>query len=90
MKCAHRVGVAFQVRCRRTLKRMHLTQVAVVEQRVHTDSPVAVVDERHARTRMLLEAPIASTLIMLAAPTLLVNIAQSAVGVIETYLPSVI
>ena len=34
---------------------------------------------------MLLEAPIASTLIMLAAPTLLVNIAQSAVGVIETY-----
>jgi putative MATE family efflux protein len=41
-------------------------------------------DGRHARTRALLEAPIATTLLRLAAPTLLVNLAQSAVGLIET------
>jgi hypothetical protein len=65
---------------------MQPAQIAVrQQQQLHSDGPIAVADERHARTLMLLEAPIASTLIMLAAPTLLVNIAQSAVGVIETY-----
>src|SRR4051812_4229169 len=42
--------------------------------------------ERHdARTRALLEAPIAPTLLKLAAPNILVNIAQSSIGLIETY-----
>ena len=38
-----------------------------------------------ARTRLLLEAPIASTLLRLGAPNVLVMIAQAAVGLIETY-----
>jgi putative MATE family efflux protein len=46
---------------------------------------VAVADRRHARTRLLLEGPLVATLLTLAAPTLLVNIAQSSVGIVETY-----
>ncbi|MBV9326710.1 MAG: MATE family efflux transporter [Chloroflexi bacterium] len=38
-----------------------------------------------ARTLLLLEAPIAPTLVKLAAPNILVNIAQSSIGLIETY-----
>jgi Na+-driven multidrug efflux pump len=38
-----------------------------------------------ARTRLLLEAPIAPTLLRLALPNVLVMIAQAAVGLIETY-----
>lgn len=38
-----------------------------------------------ARTRLLLEAPIARTLLRLAAPNVLVMVAQAAVGLIETY-----
>jgi Na+-driven multidrug efflux pump len=60
-------------------------QIAADEQQLHSQAPATVRSERHTRTRMLLEAPIATTLLVLAAPTLLVNIAQSAVGVIETY-----
>ena len=37
------------------------------------------------RTRLLLEAPIASTLLRLAAPNVLVMLAQASVGLIETY-----
>lgn len=37
------------------------------------------------RTRMLLEAPIARTLLRLGAPNVLVMLAQAAVGLIETY-----
>lgn len=37
------------------------------------------------RTRMLLEAPIASTLLRLAAPNVLVMLAQAGVGLMETY-----
>src|ERR1700736_2357071 len=37
------------------------------------------------RTRLLLEAPIAATLIRLAAPNMLVMVVQAAVGLIETY-----
>jgi putative MATE family efflux protein len=37
------------------------------------------------RTRMLIEAPIAATLVRLAAPNVLVMVAQAAVGLIETY-----
>ena len=38
-----------------------------------------------ARTRALIEAPIAGTLVRLAAPNMLVMLAQAAVGLIETY-----
>jgi Na+-driven multidrug efflux pump len=37
------------------------------------------------RTRRLLEAPIVPTLLRLAAPNVLVMVAQASVGLIETY-----
>ena len=37
------------------------------------------------RTRLLLEAPIVPTLLRLAAPNIVVMVAQAAVGLIETY-----
>src|SRR3989454_3630455 len=37
------------------------------------------------RTRLLLEAPIASTLVRLAVPNMLVMVAQASAGLIETY-----
>ena len=40
------------------------------------------------RTRALLEAPIAPTLLRLAVPNMLVLVAQAAAGLIETILPS--
>lgn len=42
-------------------------------------------DALNPRTRMLLEAPIAPTLLRLAAPNVLVMLAQAGVGLIETY-----
>src|ERR1700683_2919057 len=49
-------------------------------------APVAGPEARFdRRTVMLLEAPIAATLLKLAAPNVLVMIAQSSVGLIETY-----
>jgi putative MATE family efflux protein len=44
--------------------------------------PTAQLD---ARTRVLLEAPIASTLMKLAAPNILVMVVQASIGLIETY-----
>src|SRR6516165_7738604 len=38
-----------------------------------------------ARTRQLIEAPITGTLLRLAAPNVLVMVAQASVGLIETY-----
>src|SRR6266849_6085990 len=46
------------------------------------DPTVSNLDQR---TRMLLEAPIAATLLRLAAPNMLVMVVQSAVGLVETY-----
>ena len=37
------------------------------------------------RTRVLLEAPIASTLLRLAMPNVLIMLAQAAIGLVETY-----
>lgn len=37
------------------------------------------------RTRILLEAPIAPTLLRLAMPNMLVMVAQAAAGLVETY-----
>jgi MATE family, multidrug efflux pump len=57
--------------------------------RVVTGSPSNAVRPASAsldpRTRLLLEAPIASTLVRLAAPNVLVMVAQASVGLIETY-----
>ena len=47
-----------------------------------TIDPAARVDPR---TELLLEAPIAQTLLRLAAPNMLVMLAQASVGLIETY-----
>ena len=44
-----------------------------------------VTEALNQRTRMLLEAPIAPTLLRLAAPNVLVMLAQAGVGLIETY-----
>jgi Na+-driven multidrug efflux pump len=60
---------------------------------VRTGGPTAATAEQpraqsqrlDARTLVLLEAPIAATLAKLAAPNILVNIAQSSIGLIETY-----
>jgi putative MATE family efflux protein len=42
-------------------------------------------DRMDPRTRALLEAPIAATLLRLAAPNVLVMVVQAAVGLVETY-----
>jgi hypothetical protein len=46
---------------------MQPAQIALGQQQLHTEGPVAVVDEWNPHTRALLEAPIASKLIVLAA-----------------------
>jgi putative MATE family efflux protein len=60
---------------------------------VHHGGPTAATNDQprvqpqrlDARTVVLLEGPIAATLVKLAAPNILVNIAQSSIGLIETY-----
>jgi hypothetical protein len=46
---------------------MQPAQIALGQRQLHTEGQVAVVEERNACTRTLLEAPIASKLIVLAA-----------------------
>jgi hypothetical protein len=46
---------------------------------------VAADKRRDPRTRLLLDAPITVTLLRLAAPNVLVMVAQASVGLIETY-----
>jgi putative MATE family efflux protein len=48
-------------------------------------SAVTAESKLHPRTRLLLEGPIAATLLKLAAPNILVMTAQASVGLIETY-----
>jgi putative MATE family efflux protein len=47
--------------------------------------PAPEVASLNPRTRVLIEAPIAATLVRLAAPNVLVMMAQASVGLIETY-----
>jgi putative MATE family efflux protein len=47
--------------------------------------PALAEKRRDPRTRLLLEAPITPTLLRLAAPNVLVMVAQASVGLIETY-----
>ena len=48
-------------------------------------TPVAEKPRYDPRTRALIEGPIAATLVRLAAPNMLVMLAQTSVGLIETY-----
>jgi putative MATE family efflux protein len=48
-------------------------------------APRAPIAHFDARTRQLIEAPISATLLRLAAPNVLVMVAQASVGLIETY-----
>jgi len=48
-------------------------------------APVAEKPRYDSRTRALIEGPIAATLVRLAAPNMLVMLAQTSVGLIETY-----
>jgi len=49
------------------------------------EPPAPVRPELDRRTRRLLEAPIAATLIRLAAPNMLVMVVQASLGLVETY-----
>jgi putative MATE family efflux protein len=63
---------------------VHPTSLKAVSPEVPVVPPVAD-KRRDPRTRMLLEAPITPTLLRLAAPNVLVMVAQASVGLIETY-----
>jgi len=52
---------------------------------VAATATVAIRNDVDPRTRALIEGPIASTLIRLAAPNMLVMLAQTSVGLVETY-----
>jgi putative MATE family efflux protein len=58
-----------------------LDEVAAASTKVHR----AIGSRHDPRTRLLLETPIAATMLRLAAPNMLVMLAQAAVGLIETY-----
>jgi putative MATE family efflux protein len=67
---------------------MSLTSEALDDAAAASAMKVAsrAIGNRHdPRIRLLLEAPIAATLVRLAAPNILVMLAQAAVGLIETY-----
>jgi hypothetical protein len=51
-------------------------------------APLATTPRFDSRTRLLLEGPIAGTLLRLATPNVLVMFVQAAVGLIETYFVS--
>jgi len=52
---------------------------------MHQTSPLRTGSPMATRTRLLLEAPIAATLLRLAAPNVIVMVAQAAVSTCETY-----
>src|SRR5881409_3715630 len=56
-----------------------------MEAEVRSTAPPATTPRFDTRTRVLLEGPIASTLLRLAAPNVLVMFVQASVGLIETY-----
>jgi len=62
----------------------NLGSAAGVAQAV-SEPPVSLRPALDPRTRRLLEAPIAPTLIQLAAPNMLVMVVQASLGLIETY-----
>src|ERR1700746_4092159 len=60
---------------------------AAVDDALVADTPTALQEKPRydPRTRALIEGPIAATLIRLAAPNVLVMLAQTSVGLVETY-----
>src|SRR5438128_7075048 len=56
-----------------------------MEAEVRSTAPPAAAPRFDAQTRVLLEGPIASTLLRLATPNVLVMFVQASVGLIETY-----
>jgi putative MATE family efflux protein len=65
---------------------MSVTDATLSEQALEQPAAGAVVKPSYdPRTRALLEGPIAATLIRLAAPNMLVMLAQTSVGLVETY-----
>src|SRR5206468_500760 len=56
-----------------------------MEAEVRSTAPPATAPRFDTRTRVLLEGPIASTLLRLATPNVLVMFVQASVGLIETY-----
>ncbi len=56
-----------------------------MEAEVRSTAPPATAPRFDPRTRVLLEGPIASTLLRLATPNVLVMLVQASVGLIETY-----
>jgi len=58
---------------------------AYVESRPEDGPPAGTAPRFDARTRVLLEGPIVSTLLRLATPNVLVMFVQASVGLIETY-----
>lgn len=65
---------------------MSVTDATLSEQTREQPAAVAAATAHYdPRTRALLEGPIAATLIRLAAPNMLVMLAQTSVGLVETY-----
>ncbi len=64
---------------------MTLTSVAAPDLPPVLAAPATAKPSYDPRTRALIEGPIAATLIRLAAPNMLVMLAQTAVGLVETY-----
>jgi putative MATE family efflux protein len=65
---------------------MSVTDVTLSERAIAQHAPVAAEKLRFdPRTRALIEGPIAATLVRLAAPNVLVMLAQTSVGLVETY-----
>src|SRR5256886_17300528 len=56
-----------------------------MEAEVRSTAPAATAPRFDTRTRVLLEGPIASTLLRLATPNVLVMFVKPSVGLIETY-----
>src|ERR1700722_10661729 len=67
---------------------MTMASASVTAGELQTDpagTPAPEKPKYDPRTRALIEGPIAATLISLAAPNMLVMLAQSSVGLVETY-----
>jgi len=64
---------------------MTLTDAAAADQIAQAGAAAAQKPRFDPRTTALIEGPIAATLIRLAAPNMLVMLAQSSVGLVETY-----
>jgi putative MATE family efflux protein len=65
---------------------MSVIDATLSEQALEQGAAVAAEKPRYdPRTRVLIEGPIAATLVRLAAPNMLVMLAQSSVGLVETY-----